>query len=103
MYRPTEEKDLEASNIEHELLSAIGKMTGSKEIMEMSEINGGEDMCTVLEELKMQGVELERKEGRIYGAISVYRDFKLSEKEISKMLQEKFGLLPASGRVSEIV
>lgn len=62
-------------------------MTGLKEIMEMSEY-------TALEELKMQGVELGRVEGRIYGAISVYRDFKLSEKEISKMLQEKFGLTP---------
>lgn len=42
----------------------------------------------------MQGIELGREEGRIYGTISVYRDFKLSEKEISKMLQEKFGLTP---------
>lgn len=55
---------------------------------------GGEDMCTVLEELKMQGIELGREEGRIYGAISVYRDFKLSEEEISKLLQEKSGLTP---------
>ena len=39
-------------------------------------------MCTALEELKMQGIELGREEGRIYGAISVYWDFKLSEKEI---------------------
>lgn len=54
----------------------------------------GEDMCTALEELKMQGIELEREDGKIYEAISVYQDFKLSEKEISKMLQEKFGLTP---------
>lgn len=87
---PQRKKDLEASNIERELLSVIEKMTGSKEIMEMSENKGIENMCTALEELKMQG----REEGRIYGAISVYRDFKLSEEEISKMLQEKFGLTP---------
>lgn len=69
----------------------IEKMTWSKEIMEMSENKGIENMCTALEELKMQG----REEGRIYGAISVYRDFKLSVEEISKMLQEKFGLTPS--------
>lgn len=68
----------------------IEKMTGSKEIMEMSENKGIENMCTALEELKMQG----REEGRIYGAIFVYRDFKLPEKGISKMLQEKSGLTP---------
>ena len=60
----------------------------------MSENKRVEDMCTALEELKMQGIELGREEGRIYGTISVYRDFKLSEKEISKMLQEQFGLTP---------
>lgn len=43
----------------------------------------------------MQGIELGREEDRIYGTISVYRDFKLSEEEISKMLQEKFGLTPS--------
>ena len=60
----------------------------------MSENKRVEDMCTALEKLKMQGIELGREEGRIYGTISVYRDFKLSEKEISKILQEKFGLTP---------
>lgn len=81
--------------IDHELLRVIGKMTGSKEIMEMSENKGVEDMCTALEKLKVQGIELGREEGRIYGAISVYRDFKLSVEEISKMLQEKFDLTPS--------
>lgn len=85
---------LEPGETGDELLSVIGKMTGAKEIMEASENKGVEDMCTVLEELKMQGIELGREEGRIYGVISVYRDFKLSEEEISKLLQEKSGLTP---------
>ena len=52
------------------------------------------EMCTALKELKMQGIELEREEGRVYGAISAYRDFKLPEEEILKMLQENLVLLP---------
>ena len=84
------------------MLRVIGKMTGSKEIMEMSESKGVEDMCTALEELKEQGRQLGvqegreqgRQEGKIYGAIAVYRDFDMSEEEISKKLQTKFGITP---------
>ncbi len=86
----------------YELLRVIGKMTGSKEIMEMSESKGVEDMCTALEELKEQGRQLGvqegreqgRQEGKIYGAIAVYRDFNMSEEEISKKLQTKFDITP---------
>lgn len=100
--------------IGYELLRVIGKMTGSREIMEMSESKGVEDMCTALEELKEQGRQLGvqegralgqqegrregreqgRQEGKIYGAIAVYRDFNMSEEEISKKLQTKFGITP---------
>ena len=102
----------------YELLRVIGKMTGSREIMEMSESKGVEDMCTALEELKKQGIEQGRQEGRllgrregreqgrqegrtqgrqegkIYGAIAAYRDFDMPEEEISKKLQIKFGVTP---------
>ena len=90
------------------MLRVIGKMTGSKEIMEMSESKGVEDMCTALEELKKQGIEQGRQEGRllgrregreqgrqegkIYGAIAAYRDFDMPEEEIAKKLQMKFGI-----------
>ena len=94
------------------MLRVIGKMTGSKEIMEMSESKGVEDMCTALEELKEQGRQLGvqegralgqqegrregreqgRQEGKIYGAIAVYRDFNMSEEEIAEKLQMKFGV-----------
>ena len=90
------------------MLRVIGKMTGSKEIMEMSESKGVEDMCTALEELKEQGRQLgvqegralgqqegrtlDRQEGKIYGAIAVYRDFDMPEEEIAKKLQMKFGV-----------
>ena len=84
--------------IGYELLRVIGKMTGSKEIMEMSESKGVEDMCTALEELKEQGRQLGvqegRQEGKIYGAIAVYRDFDMPEEEIAKKLQMKFGVTP---------
>ena len=80
------------------MLRVIGKMTGSKEIMEMSESKGVEDMCTALEELKEQGRQLGvqegRQEGKIYGAITVYRDFDMPEEEIAKKLQMKFGVTP---------
>ena len=104
------------------MLRVIGKMTGSKEIMEMSESKGVEDMCTALEELKEQGRQLGvqegrkegrqlglqegralgqqegrtqgRQEGKIYGAIAAYRDFDMPEEEISKKLQIKFGVTP---------
>ena len=39
-----------------------------------------------------KGREEGREEGRIYGAISVYRDLKLSDSEILKNLQVKYGL-----------
>ena len=82
------------------MLRVIGKMTGSREIMEMSESKGVEDMCTALEELKEQGRQLGvqegreqgRQEGKIYGAIAVYRDFDMPEEEIAKKLQMKFGV-----------
>ena len=92
------------------MLRVIGKMTGSREIMEMSESKGVEDMCTALEELKEQGRQLGvqegralgqqegrtlgRQEGKIYGAIAAYRDFDMPEEEISKKLQIKFGVTP---------
>ena len=76
------------------MLRVIGKMTGSKEIMEMSESKGVEDMCTALEELKEQGRQLGVQEGKIYGAIAVYRDFDMSEEEIAEKLQMKFGVTP---------
>lgn len=40
-----------------EMLLVIGKMTGSKEIMEMGNSKEVDSMCTALEKLKQQGVE----------------------------------------------
>ena len=92
----------------YELLRMIGKMTGSKEIIEMRESKGVEDMCTALDELKEQGRQsglqegrtmgiqegrtMGRREGKISGAVLVYREFRMPEEDIRQRLQEKFSL-----------
>lgn len=47
----------EHEKLSSEMLLVIGKMTGSKEIMEMGNNKEVDSMCTALEKLKQQGVE----------------------------------------------
>ena len=53
----------EHEKLSSEMLSVIGKMTGSKEIMEMGNNKEVDSMCTALEKLKQQGIEEGKKEG----------------------------------------
>ena len=57
----------EHEKLSPEMLSVIGKMTGSKEIMEMGNNKEVDSMCTALEKLKQQGkkerIEQGKKEG----------------------------------------
>lgn len=47
----------EHEKLSPEMLLVIGKMTGSKEIMEMGNNKEVDSMCTALEKLKQQGIE----------------------------------------------
>lgn len=47
----------ENEKLSPEMLLVIGKMTGSKEIMEMGSNKEVDNMCTALEKLKQQGIE----------------------------------------------
>ena len=51
----------EHEKLSPEMLSVIGKMTGSREIMEMGKNKEVDSMCTALEKLKQQG----REEGKL--------------------------------------
>ena len=53
----------EHEKLSPEMLTVIGKMTGSKEIMEMGNNKEVDSMCTALEKLKQQGIEQGKKEG----------------------------------------
>ena len=53
----------EHEKLSSEMLSVIGKMTGSKEIMEMGNNKEVDSMCTALEKLKQQGIDQGKKEG----------------------------------------
>ena len=50
-----------------EMISVIGKMTGSKEIMEMGRNKEVDSMCTALEKLKQQGIEQGIEQGMKQG------------------------------------
>lgn len=57
----------EHEKLSSEMLSVIGKMTGSKEIMEMGNKKEVDNMCTALEKLKQQGVAKGLAEGLAEG------------------------------------
>lgn len=62
----------------------------------IEELRGDDGMCEALLEIMEPEINEIRKsevqKGQIYGAISVYRDLKLSEDEILERLQEKYHL-----------
>ena len=64
----------EHEKLSSEMLSVIGKMTGSKEIMEMGNNKEVDSMCTALEKLKQQGIEEGKKEGIEQGKLTVIKN-----------------------------
>ena len=64
----------EHEKLSSEMLSVIGKMTGSKEIMEMGNNKEVDSMCTALEKLKQEGIEEGKKEGIEQGKLTVIKN-----------------------------
>ena len=49
-------------------------------------------MCQAIKEIREEGLKEGREEGKIFGAISGYRDMRLADVEIVQKLWEKFQL-----------
>lgn len=79
-----------------ELLSVIGTMVGSKEIVDMSNNKEVEDMCTALEKLKQEGIKEGIEKGvkamlsKEYAVSEISELFDISEEEVLKIKENFF-------------
>ncbi len=77
----------EHEKLSPEMLSVIGKMTGSKEIMEMGRSKEVDSMCTALEKLKQQGIQQGLVQGIEQGKLTIIKNLLvsgMSKEEIQK-------------------
>ena len=76
--------------IDSELGLVIGAITESKELMRhaLRQKRGQMNVCTALEELKMEGI----KEGAISGIIKTYQEFDRPSSDAALKIQMEYGL-----------
>lgn len=80
--------------IDSELGLVIGTITESKELINHAlERKGGRmNMCTALEELKREGIEVGLQEGKIVGFIEASKGFGATREEVEEKVRETYSL-----------